>query len=173
LQHDAVRHLVADPSQAAHEHSHLASSKANAWCGSQGLGVAASPFSQVAVQSLLLAQMLWWPLVIQHVTLLSTNQSKAYLQCQSKHRLLVSYLLASEGMDLIQVPENMAAVLHTTASSASGGMGEAVIEARRALRSVQDVMHSVVESAQVICMHLCVPFLSLGPKLCLTRHDST
>jgi hypothetical protein len=49
----------------------------------------------------------------------------------------------------VQVPENMAAVLQPTASAGSGGVGEAVIEARRALRSVQDVMHSVVESAQV------------------------
>ena len=49
----------------------------------------------------------------------------------------------------MQVPENMAAVLHTTAATGSGNMGDAVIEARRALRSVQDVVHSVVESAQV------------------------
>jgi len=51
------------------------------------------------------------------------------------------------------VPENAAAVLRSTASGSGGGgdagVGEAVIEARRALRSVQSVMQSVVQSAQV------------------------
>ena len=46
----------------------------------------------------------------------------------------------------------MAAELHATAASGSGHMGEAVIEARRALRSVQDGKQSVAESAQV---HAC------------------
>ena len=49
----------------------------------------------------------------------------------------------------MQVPENMAAEPQTAAASSSGHMGDAVIEARRALRSVQDVKHSVAESAQV------------------------
>lgn len=60
----------------------------------------------------------------------------------------------SQGSDVAaspfsQVPENAAAVLQSMASAGSGGVGEAVVEARRALRSVQDVMQSVVESAQV------------------------
>lgn len=50
---------------------------------------------------------------------------------------------------LHQVPENAAAGQQSTASGGNGGVGEAVIEARRALRSVQDVMQSVVQSAQV------------------------
>lgn len=52
-----------------------------------------------------------------------------------------------------QVPENAAVVLRSTTADSGGGnnagVGEAVIEARRALRSVQDVMQSVVQSAQV------------------------
>jgi hypothetical protein len=49
----------------------------------------------------------------------------------------------------MQVPENMAAEPQTAAASSNGHMGDAVIEARRALRSVQDVKHSVAESTQV------------------------
>ena len=59
----------------------------------------------------------------------------------------------------MQVPENMAAELHTAAASSSGHMGDAVIEARRALRSVQDGKHSVAESAQVLA---CTSAHSLG-----------
>lgn len=56
----------------------------------------------------------------------------------------------------MQVPENIAAEPQSAAAASSGNMGDAVIDARRALRSVQDGKHSVAESAQVpacTCAH--------------------
>jgi hypothetical protein len=78
----------------------------------------------------------------------------------------------------MQVPENMAAEPQTAAAASSGHMGEAVIEARRALRSVQDGKHSIAESAQVPCMHLCIltpapgQRLSSMVRLWVTFHDT-